>query len=271
MSNDTTPPADFQAAVHQDQQRQIKEERFRIVLLGLLTVFVIGYMTWIYTSIKQFDAESVTRIAALKIEGEIPDMKKQFRQFALDQAGEVTERLKQLLLDAPKALRERLMAEAKAHAREGAEGLGKLLAAELEKSFRDQVDQLFVKSPTQMSQDERLEFIVTQIRKNFVQVANAQIAQHQGAFMLDLAKFRKQLENYRTDPMLEPKDEIARDIIAITVIYVTKHHRLIEHDDGTKTWAEKQARAAAQKAAAVKEAAKSAAPSQPQMKTAAME
>lgn len=275
-------PADFPAVVQEDQKRQIKEERFRIILLGLLLVFTLGYMTWIYTSIRQFDAEALTRIAALKIEGEIPDLKKQFRQVALEQAESITENLKQLLLQAPKELRVRLLEESKMHAHSGAEALGKQLSEELARSLRDKADQMYVKSPTPMSQDERLDHLIGQIRKNFVTVADAQIAQHQGAFMQDLADLRRKLERYRTDPMLEPKDEIARDIIAITVIYVTKHHRLIEHDDGTRAWAEKQARAAAQKAAAVKEAAKEPAKEpervpakdpvpQPEAKTAAME
>lgn len=189
MSDNANAPApaaeplggSFQQAVHADQQQQVREERFRIVLLGVLIVFVLGYMTWIYSSIKQFDAGELTRIAGLKVEGQIPEIKKQMRTVALDNADQVTDRLKDLLLSAPAELRRTATAEAKAHLHQAAQDLGKQLGDKLVEDFRANVDHMYAKSPNEMSPDERLDAFVTQFRKNFVKVSDALLEQHSGA------------------------------------------------------------------------------------------
>ena len=65
----------LRADLDKEQHSSLSRARMWIVVQCLLLVFVVGYMSWLSSAVSSMDAGSLTRMVAVEIEEEIPNVR----------------------------------------------------------------------------------------------------------------------------------------------------------------------------------------------------
>ena len=204
--------------IEADQRKLVKSEKIKVGLLLFLNVFVICYMSWIYSFVsKELTPDKVSNDLGNVVSAKIDPLRQQITENLVEQAHVWSEKSLKNLADSPTQLREHFEAEitdATQH-----------LVATFEASVNHQIEQhvdgmlkeLDERVPHDGNTDDKMELIVDQVVLQFRDVANTSIEKLRSDMTVQVNTVNQTLDRLLTAADLTPEEQLHKEIIEVTL------------------------------------------------------
>ena len=96
---------EIRQSIEQEDRASIARAKLGILVRSGMLALMVGYMAWLSGTVDRLSAVELTRFAAAHLESKLPEFRAELRDYAIDQAPEITDRAQELLLAMPARLR----------------------------------------------------------------------------------------------------------------------------------------------------------------------
>jgi len=223
MKDNHDPSTQVLASVRQEIERDHTGASNRLkVAIGIqafLILFVAGYMTWMFGSLKKLDAATLTNVAAVEVEGRLPELRASVRDYALEMAPELTDGARDLLLDVPARLRANLEEQVVAQTDMLVYDFERELDALLTEMLTSQIEQMQAAAPN-ASPEEQLDSLVVDVSGLFRETMKEAIDEVYIDYADEIAKLNDHLEYLRAGRGLTEAEKIDKQLIETWLVLV---------------------------------------------------
>ncbi len=202
-----------------------KRARTTIIAVVALNLFVIAYMSWIRSSLAQFDAEGVVQIAGSQVEGALPGLRDRAVDAAVAAAPDIADRVQNAALEAPARMRVALEEWITQRFRQD---LGKF-----EESADDVVGTFIESRLTDLenaypggTDEQKLERLMEDTLDSYRAVVELHIEVVSAGFVEKAMVLRTYLERLRRADGLSEKEALDREILEAWISLI-HHHRIL--------------------------------------------
>jgi hypothetical protein len=216
------PLAHFAETLRADHRAAAKKAKTTLILVIVLNLFIIGYMSWIRSSLRQLDAAELTGIAGRAAEAKMAELEVQLGDYLVDAAPGLTDRAREVLLQAPLAIRERMESVLEMRIEEELVALEESLDARFEAVFNERVADLrreYPQGPDQARLDAFMRDLILECRGRTETLLDVT---YEG-FAGELRKLDDKFHRLKNAGDLTEKELIEKEIIETWVILVEKH------------------------------------------------
>ncbi len=213
--------------IREDQERLLRNERRKVGILLFLLVFVFGYMTWIYTSVSKLNAEMLTQQAGTYVESQLPAWRKELEAQTLQEAPALGNKLQEMLLDMPRTARNSLEKSLQAQGQRALREMEQALVEFTDKAIQQEIAHLAERTPAETTNEEKLDLVMASLRKDFKLKVKAYLQMHYDSFSGEVRTLAQRLERLHLPvEQLTPKERVERELIEVSVVLFSKHHKL---------------------------------------------
>lgn len=210
-------------AIEEDRQAARRKAWRETLVLGVLIAFVVAYMAWIYRSLGVLDAESLTRIASTRIEGELPALRQRLKGQALQAAPKIMAQGRRMLLQAPALLREKAedqlsLAFQKRVLDAFEQKLDAHLLQVLDRNLATARRALPKGTP-----EQRMEFLVTQTVGSHRAAFEEAVDDFHGSYAREMDRVNGFLKHLKTGRQLTETERLQKELIEVWVVLIGKH------------------------------------------------
>ncbi|MCK6482236.1 MAG: hypothetical protein HUU06_10290 [Planctomycetaceae bacterium] len=216
------------ATVVADHEAAARRTRASIVVLLLLNLFVVGYMTWIRSSLRKLDARELTLIAGQQAEARLPDLERDLGDFLVESAPAVTDRGREILLAAPAAVREQMEVVLERRIREEIANLEQTFDAGFQAALEGRIADLRAAYPAG-SDEARLHAFLDDVLSEYRIRMEAMIDSLYGSFRSEVQKLDAKFRRFQTARDLTEQEALQKEILEAWVVLVEKH-RITEEE-----------------------------------------
>ena len=222
--NGTTPNRleVIRTEIEQEDNKAIWQTKIGIGIRIFLVVFIIGYMSWIKSSVARMDAAELTRVAATSIEDRIPEFRADLRDYALEMAPELTDTVRNLMVQLPARVRETIEGTLSAQT-------DRLIAQfehDLDEALGGVVDKQMKLLQTEFggsSPEEQLDALIVGVSDIFRETMLAALDELYVGYSQEVRKLSLQLVHLQKDANLTESEKIDKQLIEAWMVLVHRH------------------------------------------------
>jgi hypothetical protein len=214
---------DLTAIISTFRDRATETERRakrRIVLTGVLCVFVASYMTWMHTQVAKLDADAVMDIARGQIEAKLPELGDELTTMAIDAAPGLMDQGEEAVMRVPSTLRDTVETRLAARADGLISDMEKRLGDGLAEALDPHVATLATSGEN--GQPIALEDLMLSLRQQYRDNAGTLVAELYIGYAKEIGGVNDYLVHLRDSKELNEREGIHKEIIHASV--ALRHH-----------------------------------------------
>ena len=206
----------------QDNRKATVRAKAWIAVRIFLILFVVGYMTWIFSAVSRLDAQELTRIAAVSIEEKLPQFRADLRDFAIERAPELTDQARDMLLQIPGHLREAVEGPLIEKTDDLIVRFETDLNGAISTVIDDQIELIRAEFPDG-TPEEQLDAIILGISDNFSETTREALDGMYEDYVQELQNLNARLNHLLRSPDLTESEKIDKQLIEAWMILVHRH------------------------------------------------
>lgn len=214
----------------EENERRAKR---RIVITGLLCLFVAGYMTWLHGKVSQLDADAVMDIARGEIEAKLPELGDELTTMAMDAAPGLMDKGEEAVMRVPSTLRDTVEDKLAARADD--------LIGEMELKLNDGLSEALDPHLERLATAGEdggpipLDELMGNLREQYRTNAGALVAELYVAYAKEIGGVNDYLVHLRESKELDEREAIHKEIIHASV--ALRHHYVqpVAGSDGSES------------------------------------
>ena len=208
--------------IEKEDHAAISRAKRGVIFRVALTVFVAGYMFWIFGAISQLDAAALTRVASLQFEERLPQFRIELRNYAIEQAPEIMDRAQDFLLALPVKLREGIEHQLIEGGRLVIAGVESNIDHALTVVIDDQLKALQQAVPG-TSHEQSLDALILGISDTFRETMVAALDEIYEQYAAEITRLEQHLKHLQHDVDLTDQEMIDKQLIEAWMVLVHKH------------------------------------------------
>lgn len=188
----------------------------------ILLVFIVAYMTWLHAAVSRLDANTVTGIASAKLESMLPGMREDLRKYAIQMAPQLTDRARDVFLELPLLLREKMEKRLKDKLDVMIGTFDEKLNAVAGQKLEEHIRRIKTLYPNGVK-DRNLEPIIVDICKSVRAQLKEAVDLMYADFSREIKKMETRLARLKKGENLTEEEKIEKEMIEAWSVLVQKH------------------------------------------------
>lgn len=208
--------------LEREQNAVMRKAKIWIGIRTAFVIFFIGYMTWIFGAVAQLNANELTKMAAVSLETQLPKVRADLRDYAIEQAPILTDMAGDLMLEIPARLRGMIEAQLMTKTGDLVAEFEINLDAALTATIDDQLELIQV-GLEGSDPESGLDAIVTGVSDNFRETMTEALDEMYIHYAAELETLNSRLERLQRDTDLSESEKIDRQLIEAWMVLVHRH------------------------------------------------
>ncbi len=200
-----------------------KKEIRGIAVLACLIVFVLTYMTWLYTQLAKLDASVLTRIVGAKVEESLPEMQLRLRDELVRMTPDIVREAETFVLESPARFR----AELEVRIVEEARRLTAKVEAELDKYLTENLQHtiaLLKQANASATPESAFDELLAEVRAEYKTKIKTLLDGMYFDYRSAMDRVHSYLVRLENSPNLTEPEKLDKQIIECWVVLVYKHN-----------------------------------------------
>jgi len=218
-----SPLEEVRATLEREDRSALLHAQLGLLVRGAVLALMAGYMVWLSGAMSRLSAPELTRFAAAHLESRLPELRAELRDYAIEQAPEITDRARDLLLAMPAQARRSLEERLLSHADGMFDRLEVDLDAAVDRVIDDQMEQVRSRIPD-ASPEEQLDAFLAGIHDRFRQAMLDAVDDLYVAHSGEIRQLDDYMIHLQRDPGLTESERLDRELLETWVLLV--------HQDG---------------------------------------
>ena len=219
----TSSPLDqLEATLKQYDTRALSRAKLGIAIRAVLIVFVLGYMTWLFSAVSELDADSLTAMAADSVVEQITEFRENLQVYAIEQAPMVTDMARDTLMQLPTHMRthlqDRLVRESNA--------LIARFETDVDAALGEILDQqlaaLRESSPGDLP-DRQLDALILGVSDEFRDTMTGALDELYFEYSAEVRRLNDHLVHLQQDDNLTASEQMDRQLLEVWMTLIHKH------------------------------------------------
>jgi len=205
--------------IHQALDQDLHNEKRKTMVFGIVILFMIAYMLWMLSKVKQIDAEMITELAAQELIAALPNFSAQIRDFMEEKIPE----LRQQLEDYSISEFDDIVKRAEDHGRSLFTNTFEIMRGQLRDNVRDWMfethDNIVVNYP-ESSKNRRAELFKEDFSKHYKMRMMEFLAKEETAINEEFNELKEYLTAFRSDEGLTERQLIEKEFVQAVIALV---------------------------------------------------